>query len=107
MALCNDMQYDNKRNVGGWVWVWVWVFIYVNITLPDHLFMFYVTLDPFPVESRGYFVCNGIDATVASMGGRMDLPQDLFFLFFISNDFWVGVWVGVWVWVCVGVCLYT
>ena len=54
---------------------------------------FYVTLDPFPVVSLGYFVYNGIDATVASMGGRVDLPQDLFFLFFIGDDFW-------WMFVC-------
>ena len=47
----------------------VCVFIYVYITPPDHLRMFYVTLDPFPVVSLGYFVYNGIDATVASMGG--------------------------------------
>ena len=31
---------------------------------------FYVTLDPFPVVSLGYFVYNGIDATVASMGAE-------------------------------------
>ena len=49
---------------------------------------FYVTLDPFPVVSLGYFVYNDIDATVASMEGRVDLPQDLFFLFFIGDDFW-------------------
>ena len=51
---------------------------------------FYVTLDPFPVVSLGYFVYNGIDATVASMGGRVDRPQDLFFLFFIGDDFYGG-----------------
>ena len=66
-----------------------------------HLLMtyvcFYVTLDPFPVVSLGYFVHNGIDATVASMGGRVDLPQDLFFLFFIGDDFLadVCVWLNV------------
>ena len=54
---------------------------------------FYITLDPFPVVSLGYFVYNGIDATVANMGGRVDLPQDLFFLFFIGDDFLADVCV--------------
>ena len=71
--------------------------MYVYITPPDHLRMFYVTLDPFPVVSLGYFVYNGIDATVASMGGRVHLPQDLFFLFFIGDAFLadVCVWLNV------------
>ena len=45
----------------------------------------------------GYFVYNATDATVASMGGRVDLPQDLFFLFFIGDDFLVDVcvWLNV------------
>ena len=54
---------------------------------------FYVTLDLFPVVSLGYFVYTGIVATVASMGGRVDLPQDLFFLFFIGDDFMADVYV--------------
>ena len=79
------------------VCVSVCVFIYVYITPPDHSRLFYVTLDPFPVVSLGYFVYNGIDATVASMGGRVDLPQDLFFLFFFGDEFLadVCVWLNV------------
>ena len=71
--------------------------VYVYITPPDHLLCFYVTLDPFPVVSLGYFVYNGINATVASMGGRVDLQQDLFFLFFIGDDVLadVCVWLNV------------
>ena len=55
---------------------------------------FYITLDSFPVVSLCYFVYNGIDATVASMGGRVDLPQDIFFLFFIGDDFLADVCVA-------------
>ena len=78
------------------------IYIYICLyTYTLHLLItyvcFYITLDPFPVVSLGYFVYNGIDATVASMGGRVDLPQDLFFLFFIGADFLadVCVWLNV------------
>ena len=54
-----------------------------------HILITYVftPLTPFPVVSPGYFVYNGIDSTVA----KVDLPQDLFFLFFIGDDFLADV----------------
>ena len=74
------------------------IYIYIYIYIYIHIYIYGVCeYIIYAVVSLGYFVYNGIDATVTSMGCRMDLPQDLFFLFFIGDDFLadVCVWLNV------------